>query len=153
MNATTNSLRFQVNKIEMVIANANKRFALILSMMKDLGTRQIELTWLKLKDIDLETGIVNTTTAKFGVGRTLKLKAQTLAILKTYVNKKKLGLNDRLFPVKSNAISEAYRNSEIDWLKNWKTQLSKAIGYMTFDTLEPQWNIIEPKICCTSNVS
>jgi integrase len=93
-------------RIEMLIANANKRYALILSMMRDLGIRPIELTWLKLKDCDLETGIVNITTAKFGIGRTLKLKSQTLAMLKTFVNKKKLGLNGRLFPTKSNAISE-----------------------------------------------
>jgi len=99
----------------MLIANANKRFALILSMVKDIGTRPVELTWLKLKDVDLETGIVNITTAKFGIGRTLKVKAQTLSMLKTYVNQKKLRLNDGLFPAKSNAISEALSNM-FSWL-------------------------------------
>jgi integrase len=96
-------------KLDVLIANASSRMPLILSMMKDLATRPIELTWLKVKDIDLETGVVNITTAKFGIGRTLKLKPQTLAMLKTYVNKKKLGLNDRLFAVKSSSISEHYR--------------------------------------------
>jgi hypothetical protein len=43
-------------KLNTIIARASKSFVLILSMMKDLGTRPIELTWLKVKDIDLETG-------------------------------------------------------------------------------------------------
>jgi integrase len=96
-------------RIEMLIANASRRLALILCLMRDLGTRPIELTWLKLKDFDLETGIVNITTAKFGIGRTLKLKAQALAMLTLYANRKRLGLNDRLFPIKSSSISESYR--------------------------------------------
>jgi integrase len=96
-------------RIEMLIASANLRMCLVLSMMRDLGTRPIELTWLKVKDIDLESGIVNITTAKFGVGRTLKLKAGTLAILKAWVSKYNIGLNDRLFPVKANSLCESYR--------------------------------------------
>ncbi len=32
--------------------------AVKLSIMKDLGTRPIELTWLQIKDVDLKTGIV-----------------------------------------------------------------------------------------------
>jgi len=96
-------------KIDMIIAHASSRMALILSMMKDLATRPIELTWLKVKDIDLETGVVNIATAKFGIGRTLKLKPQTLAMLKAWVLKKKLGLNDSVFPIKSSSISENYR--------------------------------------------
>jgi integrase/recombinase XerD len=78
-------------------------------MMKDLGTRPIELTWLKVKDIDLEKGIVTITSAKHCVGRTLKLKAQTLVMLNAYVLLKKIGQNDRLFPVDSGSISEGYR--------------------------------------------
>ena len=77
--------------------------------MRDLGTRPIELTWLKLKDFDLETGVVNITTAKFGVGRTLKVKSNTLAMLKVWVNKNKTGLNDKVFPVKACTLSESYR--------------------------------------------
>ena len=78
-------------------------------MSKELATRPIELTWLKVKDIDLEIGVVNITTAKFGIGRTLKLKSRTLVMLKAYVSKEKLGLNDRLFPVKASCFSEQYR--------------------------------------------
>jgi integrase len=96
-------------KLDMMIARASKSFALILSMMKDLGTRPIELNWLKLKDIDMETGIVTITSAKHCVGRTLRIKGQTLVMLKAHVLRKNLSQNDRLFPVDSGSISEGYR--------------------------------------------
>jgi integrase len=44
-------------KLNMIVASASRKFALIFSMMKDLGTRPIELTLLKVKDIDLEMGL------------------------------------------------------------------------------------------------
>jgi integrase len=96
-------------KLNMIIANSSKRLALILSIIKDLGLRPIEVTWLKVKDIDLDSGMVTVTSAKYCVGRTLKLKSNTLAMLKTYIALKKLNLNDRLFPIKSSSISESYR--------------------------------------------
>jgi len=46
-------------KLNMLISNARQRMALFLSMSKDLGTRPIELTWLKVSDINLQNGIVN----------------------------------------------------------------------------------------------
>jgi len=39
----------QLNKL---IAHVTTRMSLFLSMSKDLGTRPIELTWLKIQDID-----------------------------------------------------------------------------------------------------
>jgi integrase len=82
---------------------------LALSIIKDLGLRPIELTWLKVRDVDSENGIVTVTSAKHCVGRTLKLKNSALAMLKTYLTSKNLGLNDRLFPIKSCSLSEHYR--------------------------------------------
>ena len=70
-------------KINMLISNARTKMALFLSMSRDLGTRPIELTWLKVKDIDLQNRIVNITSAKHCVGRALKIKANTLEMLKT----------------------------------------------------------------------
>ena len=96
-------------KLNMIIAVASRKFALILSMEKDLGTRPIELTWLRVKDVDLESGVITITSAKHCVGRTLKLKPQTLAMLKTYISEKKLNQNDIIFPVQSSTISENYR--------------------------------------------
>ncbi len=96
-------------KLNLIIADSSKRLGLALSMIRDMGLRPIELTWLKLRDIDLESGIVTVTSAKHCVGRTLKIRTQTLAMLKAYVTMKKLGLNDRLFPIKSSSLSESYR--------------------------------------------
>ena len=96
-------------KLNMIIADCSRRLALALSIIKDLGLRPIELTWLKVRDVDLETGVVTVTSAKHCGGRTLKLKSGTLAMLKNYVVMKKFGLNDRLFPVKSSSLSESYR--------------------------------------------
>jgi len=96
-------------QINMLIANAGRKYALILSLMKDLGCRPIELTWLRVRDFDLNNGFVTIKTAKYGKGRILKISSSTLAMLKAYINSKKLGLNDRLFPVKSSTISDKFR--------------------------------------------
>jgi len=96
-------------KLNLIIANSSKKFALVFSMMRDLGTRPIELTWLKVKDIDLQNGVVSITSAKHCVGRTLKLKSQTLVMLNAHVLRKKLGQNDVLFSISSSVISNAYR--------------------------------------------
>ena len=64
--------------------------ALKLALMKDLGTRPIELTWLKVQDIDLATGITAITGAKHTIGREGKLKTETLQLLRTYIEKKQL---------------------------------------------------------------
>ncbi len=114
-------------KLNMIIANASRKFALILSMMRDLGTRPIELTWLKVKDVDLDSGAVTITSAKYCVGRTLKVKPNTLAMLKTYVSEKKLNQNDLLFPMQSSSISESYRRI--------RNRLSDKIGDASFKAI------------------
>jgi site-specific recombinase XerD len=96
-------------KIDMLISKAVPRMALFLSMMKDMGTRPIELTWLKLSDVNLQNGVVSITGAKHTVGRVAKLKPTTLEMLKKYVNHRHLNLNDRIFPTMSDNVSEQYR--------------------------------------------
>ncbi|MEM3576887.1 MAG: site-specific integrase [Candidatus Bathyarchaeia archaeon] len=98
-----------MEKVNLIISNASKRYALAFSIIRDLGLRPIELTWLRLKDVDLESGMVTVTSAKHCSGRTLKLTPQTLAMLKAYVAIKKLSLNDRLFPIRSESLSETFR--------------------------------------------
>jgi integrase len=114
-------------KLNMIVARASKCFALILSMMKDLGTRPIELTWLKVKDVDLETGIVTITSAKHCIGRTLRLKAQTLIMLKAHVLKRRLSQNDRLFAIDSSSISEGYRRV--------RNRLAENLGDMSLKSI------------------
>ena len=87
--------------IDFIINHAKPTTKLKLSMEKDLGTRPIELMWLKLGDVDLSTGLITITGAKHTIGREGKIKPNTLALLKLYIIRKKLKLNDRLFPAKN----------------------------------------------------
>jgi integrase len=96
-------------KINLVIANCSKKYALAFSMIRDLGLRPVELTWLRVKDIDLESGIVTITSAKHCSGRTLRLRQTTLLMLRNYIVTKDLNLNDRLFPINSSSLSETWR--------------------------------------------
>jgi len=114
-------------KIDMLISQASPRMALILSMSKDMGTRPIELTWLKVTDINLQNGTVNITGAKHTVGRIGKLKTTTLDMLKQYISKKNLNTNSRLFPTKSETISQNYRQ-----LRN---RLAQKLQDPTFKTI------------------
>jgi integrase len=96
-------------KLNMLISNASQRMALFLSMSKDLGSRPIELTWLKLADINLQNGTVNLTGAKHTIGRNGKLKTNTLEMLRKYISDKGLHQDDKIFPTTSENISESYR--------------------------------------------
>ncbi len=92
--------------IDFIIEHARPTTKLKLSMEKDLGTRPIELYWLKVGDIDLTTGLVTITGAKHTIGREGKLKPNTLALLKQYVNNEHLRMNDRLFKGKKSKRKE-----------------------------------------------
>ena len=114
-------------KIDMLTSNASTRMALILSMSKDMGTRPIELTWLKVSDIDLQNGVTNITGAKHTVGRIGKLRPNTLEMLKQYILKGHLKANERLFQCKSKNLSEQYRR-----LRN---RLAEKLQDPTFKTI------------------
>jgi len=93
----------QINK---VIAYARAKYALCFSVLRDTGMsdfgifrsgmKPVELTWLRIKDIDLETGLLYPATAKLGAGRVLKLRKSTLAMLKHYIQKEGLNAADQL---------------------------------------------------------
>jgi integrase len=78
--------------------------------VKRLRKRPIELTWLKIKDINLQNGITHITGAKHTVGRIGKLKPNTIQMLKQYINKKDLNQDDRIFPTQSRYIGTCYRH-------------------------------------------
>ena len=94
----------QINKI---ISNCRRKYALILSILRDTGLRPIELHRLTLKDIDLEKGNITTASAKDGNPRCLRLKISTLAMLKEYVVENGFGLTDWMFPTPE-AMRKAY---------------------------------------------
>ena len=114
-------------KIDMLIANAPPQMALIMSMSKDMGTRPVELTWLKVLDINLQNGIVNITGAKHTVGRIGKLKPQTLEMLKHFILKRNLNINDTIFRILSDSICEQYRR--------YRNKLAEKLQDPTFKTI------------------
>jgi integrase len=96
--------------IDFLINHARIEMKLKLSISKDLGQRPIELTWLKIQDIDLSTGLVALTGAKHTVGRDGKLKPKTLELLRIYIKTKNLTAQSRIWNGKSDNLSNNYRH-------------------------------------------
>jgi integrase len=97
--------------IDFIIQHAKPVTRLKLMVEKDLGTRPIELFWLKVGDIDLTNGNVSITGAKHTIGREGKLKANTLALLKLYIEQNNLRMNDQIFKGKNaDNFAENYRH-------------------------------------------
>lgn len=118
--------------INMLISHASPRMALIISLSRDLGSRPIELTWLKVTEINLQNGIVRLTGAKYTVGRNGKLKPNTLEMLKQYITKKHLNLHDKIFPTESENISESYRKLRNRLAKNLQDPTLRTIRLYDF---------------------
>jgi len=59
--------------IDMIIAASRPRLAVKLSISKETGLRPVELLALKVKDVDLEKGVVYPSTAKHGAPRVLRV--------------------------------------------------------------------------------
>jgi integrase len=97
--------------IDFIIKHVKFPLNLKLAMSKDLGQRPIELTWLKVEDIDLTTGISNITGAKHTVGREGKLKPFTIELLKRFIKRDNLNSKSTIFPTTSDNLSEEYRHA------------------------------------------
>lgn len=141
-------------QLNMFIAKSGSKYALILRLMKDLGCRPIEVTWLRVRDFDLNNMMVTIKTAKHGKGRILRISPNTLAMLKTYINLRKLGLNDRLFPIKPSTIGGHFRrirNNLAEKLQDYT--FMRARDSMTLDIGEQQCFITRPKTYSLSNHS
>jgi integrase len=96
--------------IDFLINKARLEMSLKLSISKDLGQRPVELTWLRIQDIDLATGIVSITGAKHTIGRFGKLKPKTLELLKIFITKKHLTTQSKIYNGKSDNLSADYRH-------------------------------------------
>lgn len=103
----------QLNKI---ISNCRKKYALILSILRDTGLRPIELHRMTLKDVDLEKGSITTYSAKDGNPRLLTMKASTLAMFKDYVVQNDFGLTVKMFPTPT-AMRKAYCRTRLHLAK------------------------------------
>jgi integrase len=84
-------------KIQMLIANAGKNLSLKLQLSMETGLRPVELTRLKVKDLDLEHKTVNPTTAKNGNPRTIPMSQTLTTRLTEHITEHNLTPNDLLF--------------------------------------------------------
>jgi integrase len=110
--------------ISIIIAHASKKYALIYSIIRDTGLRPVEVSNLSPMVIDLDKGSMNVETAKHGKQRVVRVKNETLAMMKEYMQSHNFDLKEKLFP-SSNVISNTYgrlRTSIARKLKNPKIQ-------------------------------
>ena len=94
--------------LNLLINSASRELALRLKILKETGLRPKELLNLRVRDLDLEKGLIAVRTIKGGKPRTLEVKRSTLGMLKYHVETKGLGLNDRLFPENTKALRRKY---------------------------------------------
>jgi integrase len=59
-------------KINQIIVRARGKYVLVFYILRDTGMRPIELERTKVRDIDLDTGVITVRTAKGGAGRIVK---------------------------------------------------------------------------------
>jgi integrase len=84
-------------KIQMLIASAGYLLSIKLQLSMETGLRPVELTRLKVKDLDLDHRTVNPTTAKRGNPRTIPMSQSLTLKIQEHITKKNLTPNDRLF--------------------------------------------------------
>jgi integrase len=84
-------------KPQMLIANAEKLLSMKLQLSMETGLRSVELSRLRVKDIDLDHKTVNPTTAKHGNPRTLPMTANLTTKIQEHIIKNNLNPNDQLF--------------------------------------------------------
>jgi len=84
-------------KLLMLISNAEKLLLMKLQLSMETGLRPVELSRLKVKDIDLDHKTVNPTTAKKGNPRTLPMTANLTTKIQEHIIRKNLSPNDQLF--------------------------------------------------------
>ena len=84
-------------KIQMLIARAGQLLSTKLQLSMETGLRPVELTRLKVKDLDLEHRTVNPTTAKRGNPRTVPMSQALTQRLQEHIIRENLAPNDLLF--------------------------------------------------------
>ena len=93
-------------QLEKIIASCGKYFATILRILMETGIMPSELSRIRMKDIDLDRGILTVRGYKGHSSRVFKLTSQTVAMLKVYLAKR--GNREYPFPT-SEWIGKYYR--------------------------------------------
>jgi site-specific recombinase XerD len=118
--------------VQFIVSHVHFPLNLKLKMCRDLGERPIELTWLKVQDIDLATGKTDITGAKHTIGREGKLKQDTLELLKRYIKRENLNNQSIIFPTTSDTLSTCYRHARNNLAKKFNMPELKQVQLYDF---------------------
>ena len=80
-----------------IIAASGWKYSVVFTLLKDTGAMPIELSRVSLRDIDFERETITLRGRKGHASRTIKLKPNVVAMLKTYIAK--MGSAEYPFPV------------------------------------------------------
>jgi len=111
----------------MIIAESGKTLATKLTLSKETGLRPVEVSDLKVKDVDVERKLVYPTTAKHGAPRTLKISNNLASLIQAHIIRYKLNLNDQLFKGTSAHYGSAYQQV--------RNRLAEKLNDLTFKTI------------------
>jgi len=118
--------------VQFIINHVKFPLNLKLKMSRDLGERPIELTWLKVQDIDLATGRTDLTGAKHTIGREGKLKQDTIELLKRYIKRENLNAQSIIFPTTSDILSTCYRHARNNLAEKYNMPELKQVQLYDF---------------------
>jgi integrase len=82
--------------LDKIIASAGWKYSVVFTVLKETGAMPKELSEVSLRDIDFDRESITIRGRKGHASRTIKLKANTIAMLKTYLAR--IGSAERLFP-------------------------------------------------------
>jgi integrase len=96
-------------QIDALISGAGKTLSLKLWMIKETGARPCELHDLKVKDFDTEHSIINLTTHKNGIARSIQIPLNLKQALQAYITNNRLQPNVKIFRSNSRHFGDDYR--------------------------------------------
>ena len=73
--------------LDKIIASSGWKYSVVFTLLKETGAMPKELNMASLRDIDFERDTIAIRGRKGHASRTIKLKTQTVAMLKTYLNR------------------------------------------------------------------
>jgi len=115
-------------KLQMLIADAGYLLSTKLTLSMETGLRPVELTRLKVKDLDLGHRTVNPTTAKRGNPRTIPMSQTLTQKLQEHITRENLTPNDLLFKgTDSDHYGKQYRQMRNKLAKKLKDPTIQAI--------------------------
>jgi integrase len=118
--------------LNMLIAYAGQSLSLKLMISKETGLRPVELINLKVKDIDLEQKKVYPRTAKHGAPRILKLSDNLTKRLQTYIIRKDLEPNNKLFKGTAEKYGKSFSQSRNRLAKKLRNPTLRTIRLYDF---------------------